>query len=161
MALWTTGELVTAARLTTYTGTKEVFFPFLSQFNGTDTIAIWGIGGATLVTANDYARLIFLVPYDFGAIVETKIIVIPAATTAHANWDITATYASVGQAYNTHAVSDTATLYNVTDSQLYGVDAATILASIVAGDSGYITFLLADSNDDVIVRGLYLKYTVA
>jgi len=143
-------------------GTKEVFFPCLGSLLSGVFLGIGeGFGGGLMQSSGDTAVLLFNIPYDFSAIVTARLLVVPIATQAAANWDINAIYGSVSEHFDVHNVADTATTYNVTDSHLYSVDAATILVSIVAGDVGKIVFTLSNSAHDVALLGLALKYTVA
>jgi hypothetical protein len=83
---------------------------------------------------NDIAHVSFRVPSDFTSLLQAKFVVVPQTTLAAADWDIAATYASVGEGYNTHIQSDAVTTYNVTIVIIYEVDLSGILSNIAAGD---------------------------
>jgi hypothetical protein len=116
---------------------------------------------AVLASTNDTAGLSFKVPYDFGAIVEAKVVVIPTATQASANWDITISYAAIGQSSTTHTGTLTSSTYNVTSGQLYGIDISGGLASLAVGDYAGVKMGMGTAGHTVNVLGLYLKYSIA
>jgi hypothetical protein len=166
---WVTGELVTAAMgnahwrdnlVALQTAAKELWTPVNQTSVAAITSPFGTYSAAALIAANDMATCTFKVPADFLAIVEAKVVVRPVGTDAAANWDIYVSYAAIGQAYGTHTANNTATTYNVTADQFYGVDISALLANLAGGDIVGVGFVLMDNADDVSVLGTYLKYTV-
>ncbi len=167
-----TGTLMTAAIVNSYLGTngslnylkqKELWVPctVANLTGGTVPSPLEGIGGmpgAKLIVADDEAAIGFKCPYDFVAIISAFVVVNPRASQASANWDVYTSYGTIGQAYTTHSANDTTTTYNVTLSQLYGVNIASLLSSLAAEDIVGIRFVLSDSAHDVTVLGFYMKY---
>lgn len=178
MATWTAGVdkavglLITPAIWNSYLGTdgslnylkiKELWVPCtVANLTGGSTPAplegLGGFPGAKLIVANDEACIGFKCPDDFTAIISALVIVIPKATQAAANWDVFTNYGAIGALYSTHSASDTATTYNVTVNNLYGVNIAALLTSLAVGDYVGIRFLLSDSTHDVHVIGFFLQY---
>ena len=133
--------------------TREGYFPA--------TYGTMGSAGFTPVMTcpnGSRARISFLVPHDFTAIVEAVICVIPAASQAAANWDLQAIFGSVGQAYNVHITGEGAVTFNVVYLQYFEVEVANMLALIVAGDRGGVDLLVSTAVHDVWVMGLKLRY---
>ena len=114
---------------------------------------------AYMTTADDEAAVSFWCPSDFSAITEAYLLVIPKATQGSANWDTKANYAAVGEAYNTHSETNTASTYNVTDDQLFKVDVSDILTGLAADDFCGITIQIKDSAHDAALIGFWMKYT--
>ena len=114
---------------------------------------------ARLAGLFDSAHISFCTPHDFHSITEAHIAVIPRATQAAADWDIHASYAAVGEAYNNHVGHDAASTYNVTNNQIFEVDISTILTSLAAGDYVGVDIELGDAAHDVDVLGVMFKYT--
>ncbi len=112
------------------------------------------------IALNDYGLMSFKVPHDFVAITSAEIIVIPQATEANADWDISSDYGAVGEAYNTHSEADAASTYNVVSNQLFAVDVSGILTALAADD--YVGIKLLQANDDiandVYILGLRFRY---
>ena len=135
--------------------TREVFFP---TTEGTNAIGIIGFMPAVYCANGQVARTSFLVPYDFAAIVEAVLLVVPSATTAVGDFDLGVTFGSVGQQYNVHITGEAALTYNVVVGQLFEVPVAAILALIVAGDRGGVEFLVSSPGHDCWSVGLKLRY---
>lgn len=175
-----TGDLITAAQWNKYLGATgslewlydnaglEIWVPATSQYddlNGYEPVSSRApTGGPSVVRcadADDFAFMSFIVPGDFSSITTAAILVIPRVTDGAANWDIYSHYGAVGEDWDNHAESDTASTYNVTSDQLFHVDASGILSSVAAGDKVGISLKLADGGDDVDVVGFYMKYARA
>ena len=88
-----------------------------------------------------------------------KILVIPLATQANANWDIDSDYGSEGQLYTTHQELDAVTTYNVTQNILYGVDVSGILTALIAEDNVGLQLTQSAAGHNVGVVGFYLQYS--
>ncbi len=162
----TTGDVITATEWNNSLGAtgntqhlydtkadKEKWYPVESG-SGSDSSM-----GHLLGASGEYAGIICPIPADFNSLTSIVVIVLPAATQAAANWDIATSYGAVGQAYNTHTGANAASTYNVTDNQWYAVDIASCVASLAAGDVLYVKFTLSNSDHDVYVSGVLLKYT--
>lgn len=143
---------------------KEVWYPAtVANRAGYVPLNVRGVNykypSALLQTANDYAAISFVCPNDFNSIVEANIIVIPDATQAAADWDITTNYGAIGQSDDVHTGSNTASTYNVTADVFFNVDIASCLSSLAANDIVGIVFTLNDSTHDVAVMGLRFRYS--
>jgi hypothetical protein len=138
--------------------TKEFFIPASQVGGGTFGFA-GGFPIVDLPNANDNCGMSFYVPLDFTAIVDAVVVTIPNCTEANADWDTASSYGTAGQASNTHTDADTGSTYNVTSGQLYEVDIAGILSSIVAGDFVGVRLTNKNSAHDVFVVGIRFKYT--
>ena len=134
--------------------TKEFYIP-VTYSGGTWTTAPMG---ALLDADTETGYCSFAVPDDFVSITEAVFIVSPSSTQAAANWDIAATYGTIGQAYNTHAESDTATTYNVTNGQFFEVNVATILTALAVADIVSIGITCKNASHPLIAMGVRLKY---
>ena len=111
------------------------------------------------LTDGDDAYMHLWIPSDFTAVSSAVILVRPLATQASANWDISSWFAAVGEAYNTHSLSNTASTYNVTDDQIFEVDVSGILTGLAAGDWLVARLLVSTAGHDVAVYGLRISYT--
>jgi hypothetical protein len=114
--------------------------------------------GAPLSGADAYAEMSGICPVSYAALATAQILVIPTATQAAADWDVSVEYAAPGEAYNAHSGSDTVTTYNVTADQIYAVDIKAILASIVAGDLMGVKLTQKTAGHNVHVLGLRLTW---
>jgi len=162
---WNVGELVTKAIMDVfvrdnqlYLKQRELWVPVTYGSNGIGTSLLGSQWGASLTGAADVGGMEFRCPFDFLAIITAKIVVMPRVTDAAANWDIRAYYGAEGEQGDTHDESDNATTYNVTQNELYGVDASGILTALAAGDVVALHLTLSDAADDVHVVGFYLIY---
>ena len=135
--------------------TRECWFPVTQ---GSNAMSSCGFVPVMLCTNGGHARISFLVPHDFTAIVEAVICVIPAATQAAADWDLQANFGSVGQSFFVHTTGEGAVTFNVVANQLFEVEVANMLALIVAGDRGGVDLLVSTAGHDVYVMGLKLRY---
>ena len=135
--------------------TRECRFPVTYG-----SVAVGSVGFEPVVgCANGQrAKISFLVPHDFTAIVEAVICVIPACTEAAANWDLQANFGSVGQQNNAHVTGEGAVTFNVVAGQRFEVQVANMLALIVAGDRGGVDLLVSTADHNVYVVGLKLRY---
>lgn len=141
---------------------KAIWVPatYLRQAGSDRSIDDVGDFPAAYMTANDdKAAVSFRCPSDFTSITEAYLLVIPKATQGSANWDTTSDYAAVGEAYNTHSESNTASTYNVTDDQLFKVDVSGILTSLAADDFCGIAIQIKDATHDAALVGFWMKYT--
>lgn len=143
--------------------TKELWVPVSVFFNNPAfdfvSVTIGGHVAAMLGAVDDSAHIEFKCPADFNAITEAKVVARADVTQAAADIDISVAFASIGQACDTHTASDTATTYNITDTQLFGMSIATLLADMVAGDFVGIYVSLKNAAHDIDVIGFYLRYT--
>ena len=167
---WVVGELVTAAIMNTYIRdnqtyltTREITIPLTLWWDdsGGTSLPLSPIGAypRAILDVDDYGLFIFDCPDTFVSIVEAKAVCIGIVTDAATDIDILADFASTGQAYNTHQTSDLATTYNVTTTQFFEIDLATILAAMVAGDHVGIKILNKDAND-ISLTSMFLRYLV-
>ena len=152
----TTGDTITAADVLAIAATRELFFPVTYSAPAISTDTYIPVG--PLADASHVALMAFFIPADFLVLTSAVIWVIPKATQANANWDIFSWYAQDGEPRNTHAETDAAATYNVTDNQNFEVDVSGILTALAALDRGGIQLLLQDNAHDVNVVGLYIKY---
>jgi hypothetical protein len=170
-AVWTapadvvTGELITATVWNNMVGVngndqylantkrnKEVFYPCTSS---TATMSNYG---AYLISSGDDGDIMGMVPADFTSITTAKVIVLPAASQASANWDVALSYGAIGEAYNAHTGASSSATYNVTANQLFAIDIASLLGSLAAGDVFSIRVTLSNSDHDLWVLGFQLTY---
>jgi len=107
----------------------------------------------------DDAYMHLWIPSDFTAVTTAGIVVRPLATQGSANWDITSYFAAIGEAYNTHSLSDAASTYNVTDDQMFEVDVSGILTGLAAGDWLVVRILVSTAGHNVGVHGLKITYS--
>lgn len=132
--------------------TKEYFEPVMARN------AALGDFGVLQNLSGSNGYMVCKCPHDFTTLVSAEVIIIPAANDATANIDVASDYAADGEAYNTHSESDTASTYNLTANQIFGVDVSGILTSLAAGDFIGIKF----TNNEVNVAnvlGFRLRYT--
>lgn len=123
----------------------------LPQFLG--DMFIYFIGGAL------EGAIAFRVPYDFTSITSAEAIIIPDQTNATTNIDINSDYGAIGEAYNNHSESDTASTYNLTQNQIYALDVSGILTGIAAGDYVGIRITAGAGGDTHNFIGFRLRYT--
>ena len=135
--------------------TREFYWP---TTGGTNVVQSQGFVPVINCANGQRARISFLVPYDFTAIVEAVILVIPGATQAAADWDLQANFGSAGQPYTVHTTGEGAVTFNVVAGQLFEVQVANMLALIVAGDRGGVDLLVSTAGHDCSVMGLKLRY---
>lgn len=114
--------------------TKELFTPVLLGTYGSGSVTVVGDFVTVLLSTNHYAICHFFAPHDFTSIIEAVILVIPDDTKANANWDIYSDYCANGEAFNIHSESDTASIYDITQNEIFEVDISGILSSLAAGD---------------------------
>ena len=107
----------------------------------------------------DDAYMHLWIPSDFTAVTTAGIVVRPLATQGSANWDITSYFAAIGEAYNTHSLSDAASTYNVTDDQMFEVDVSSILTNLAADDFLIVGLTVSTAGHNVAVRGLRITYS--
>ena len=141
-------------------GTKEFFFQAVTD-DSSPSPEMWNDwGGASAGSATQFVVTTFKVPHDFSAIVNAELLVFPGSTTGTANHDIFSLYCAVGEAYNTHSESDTATTYNWVSSQLFAIDVSGILSSLSADDYVSIKSLYpSGGNYTYLVLGVRFKYS--
>jgi len=138
-------------------GLKELFFPV----NAGTEISFYGSAHfpvAICNALNEWGSVCFMVPAGFTSIVAAKMVVIPRATQAAADYNANSQYGAVGEAYNTHSGVESAATYNVTDGVLFEVDIAGILASLAAGDFVAITMAEGTAGHDVNILGIRFKW---
>jgi len=114
---------------------------------------------ANLTTGSDIAHITGHLPDDLTTLEELKLVVIPRASQAAANWDIETDYGAIGEAHTNHTNDDTASTYSVTADQTFEIDLKAIMTSLAAGDFFGIELTLQNSSHDVDVLGVRLKYT--
>ena len=170
-----TGDLYTSAMHNNYLGAtgsleylgdKELWVSVSGWFDdsaGTDKPLeyLGAFAVAPSLWANDVAFLNFRCPENFGTLTEAKIVVIPIATQAAADWDTTSAYGASGESYGTHVESNTVSTYNVTANILFEVDVSGILTALAASD--YVGLRLYNKNDahDVDVIGFFMRCAIA
>jgi len=113
---------------------------------------------AQLYDANDAAYVSWKCPGNFSSITTAVMVLIPQVTQAAADLDIYTQYGAIGEAYTTNAESDTASTYNLTQWQLFGVDFSGVLAALAADDYVACVLWLGNSAHDVDVVGFHMKY---
>ena len=136
----------------------ELFSPCTLGSNGGVITAVGDMPAVRLNGANHRAHMAFKIPWDFASIHSAFILVNPLATQAAADWDLEATFASPGQAYNTHIVGSGAVTYNVVNTIIFKVDVSGVLALIVAGDEGGIRLEQIGAAHSLDVLGLQVRY---
>lgn len=135
---------------------KELWVP---TTYGTTIASCGDFPVARCLNADDEAYVSFKVPDDFASIDSALLVVIVRATQGAADWDISSDYGAVGEAFDIHSESDTATTYNVTNDQKFGIDISGILSSLAAGDYVGIKLIQKDAAHDVYVLGVHFKYS--
>jgi len=76
----------------------------------------------------------FLVPKDFGTLVELVMVAIPDGTAAAADIDLSSDYGAAGEAFNTHSEANTTITYPLVTNELVEMDISSVYAAISAGD---------------------------
>lgn len=135
-------------------GTKEVFFAtgkgaVLAVHGDFAVLEATSSGGSVMIS--------WRLPKDFVSLVSLEVIAIPEGTDAAADYDLFSDYASVGQAYNTHSESDTASTYDVTTDEIIAIDASGVFSSMVAEDFCGLQIKNND-NANLNIIGVLLKY---
>lgn len=138
---------------------KELWSPATLAGGGGVLTAYHEYPVAVLTGAAEKAYMGFRCPVDFTAFVIAKIIVIPRATKAAADWDTAVGFAQEGEDKDINDASEAAATYNVTDDQLFGVDVSGILAAMTAGDNAGLQLTQTGALDNVDVLGFYMTYT--
>lgn len=140
------------------TATKEFFVPATGTSGGVaaDFYATYAVIG---LSAGDYAKMAFHIPHDFNSITEAVIVVILRGSDATADWDINSAYGASGEAYNTHTEGDNASVYNVTNNQLFEVDISGILTALAADDYVGVELFIGAGEPDVDVLGVRFRYS--
>ena len=112
------------------------------------------------ITNGQSAYVGFHIPSDMHQIMQVKLIVIPDATQASANWDLAADYGAIGEAYNTHSETEAAATYNVTQNQFFNIDllAAGLLASAVTHDTGGVSITVSTAGHSVTLVFMAIAY---
>ena len=145
-------ENVNAANYTDTPPTKEFWEAVMGRN------ANLGDFGVKQNLSGSSAFIEFKCPHDFTSITSAEVIIIPAANDATADIDVTSDYGADGEAYNTHSGSDTASTYNLTANQIFGVDVSGILSSLSANDFVGIKFINNEINVANVI-GFRLRYT--
>lgn len=101
---------------------------------GTDLATNIGNSRSRNIAAAGSYRFTFDIPNDFHAWVSLVLLIIPRATVAAANIDLTSDYASIGELYTANTETNTSATYNLTVNQLFGIALTTVLTGAVAGD---------------------------
>ena len=112
------------------------------------------------ITNGQLAYVGFHLPADLHQIMGVNLYVIPNATQASANWDLASSYGAVGEQYNVHAEAEVAATYNVTDGQLFEVDAfaAGMLASATAHDTGGVSIQVSTAGHALTLVFMEIYY---
>ena len=76
----------------------------------------------------------FCIPSDFSSLVELVFVVIPIGTVATVNIDLASEYGGAGEAFNTHAETDTTSTYSFTADLMTEIDISGVFSSLAAGD---------------------------
>lgn len=137
--------------------TKEFFVPAIGLSANLSAYEHYAI--SSLDGLNKYANMNFRVPHDFSAITLAEVVVIPKATQAEANYDILSSYATEGEAANTHVESDETTTYNATNLQMLFIDVEPILQNLSPDDIVGVRFNQGEAGHNVAVLGLWFKYS--
>lgn len=139
--------------------TKEFSVPMTIPTGGATGGGYDQFGGILLNDVDESARVSFHIPHDFSSITEAVLMVIPFATQAAANWDIFSSYAAKGEPRNTHAESDVASTYNVTNGELFEVDISGILSALSAGDYVGIRVQQKTAGHNVVACAVRFEYS--
>jgi hypothetical protein len=138
--------------------TKELFFA------GTDYNANVGNIRTRVVVGTGGQRFTFAIPSDFVSLSSVNLIGIISAGAAGAskNIDLSSDYGAIGEAYNLHSESDTATTYDFTGkaNQYAAIDLSVVLSSLSAND--YVG-IFVDHNSiggDIDYVGIKLVYNI-
>ena len=109
--------------------TKALFFS-----PGANSSIAWGQHNTVAVGANAALNMEFQVPTDFNSLVSISAIIIPGATNAAADIDLSSTYAALGEAYTNHAETNVAITYNLTINLITALDISSVFTSMATGD---------------------------
>lgn len=74
------------------------------------------------------------VPSDFGSITEMVLEVIPDGGFTNGDIDISSQYGAVGEQFDAHSESDTASTYNLTSGEITEIDISGLFGNLAAGD---------------------------
>ena len=133
------------------TGTKHEFHvPFEEP---TGQVGNWDV---VEINASQDTHFVFQVPESFEALVNAKVVMIPDATET-IQWDINASVAATGEAYNADDRSAADQTLGVTASQLTEIDISGQLTGLAPGDYVAIDFLADTANLRII--GFEFDYT--
>ena len=141
-----------------FDATKEIFLPTAGAYGGCGMLGDFGVS-PLLDDPTRYASCDFFVPWDFRALAEAALVIIPTTTDAVNDIDIYSDYGRIGEAYNTHTGTDEASTYNTVANQLFEIDITALLASLDAGDYVGIRTRAFRVADPVYLVGVRFKYS--
>lgn len=124
--------------------TKEFFFWDLTGNVGSGTITY----------------LTLKVPHDYTSITSAQVIVYHQdINKSTVDIDITADYGAVGEAFNNHSESDTASTYNFTANELTAIDISSELTGIAVDDYVKIAVTVNTADLELWIYGIRFRYT--
>ena len=139
-----------------HTPTKELFVPVTQ---GTLITYMSFFPVCRLAGAGEVARMAFIVPSNFSAIVSASVIIIAKATKTEAMYYTYAWYSAIGGAYNVGYGENESTTYNVVANKIYAIDIAGLLANLAASDCVGLELDEGQAGDNLDVVGVYFKYS--
>lgn len=115
--------------------------------------------------ADEYATYSFALPMDFVSFSNLYVYYAADITANNVVLDIVANYGAAAEAQNVHSDSDAANVIAIGDTNRQRFTTAGLLASIAAGDIGFITVTRDanhgsdDNTSDLVINGVLIEYT--
>lgn len=103
-------------------------------------------------------RFNFAVPNDFVSLVSAVLIMTPGATNATADIDLDSNYGAIGQSPTTHVESNSVLTYNITAGIKFGINIATVLTNLGAGDTGGVLVTHNGIGGTSEYEGILIRY---
>lgn len=114
---------------------------------------------------DEYATYSFALPTDFVSFSNLYVYYAADITANNVVLDIVSNYGVTGEAQNVHSDSDTTNVIAIGDTNRQRFTTAGLLASIAAGDIGFVTVTRDanhgsdDNTGDLVINGILIEYT--
>jgi len=146
------GDLVPGGAGGGSAGAKTVYFEtdWNANYSNLRIRSIAGTGGH---------RFPFSIPPDFSNLVEAYIESLPANTFTDQDIDLASEYAGQGENYQTHAETDTASVYSGVGNQWGKLDLSSVLSALSPGDIGGVFVDHNGIGTTVYYGRLVIRYT--
>ncbi|NJR73227.1 MAG: hypothetical protein HC773_05145 [Scytonema sp. CRU_2_7] len=90
--------------------------------------------------------------------VSAVLIMTPGATNATADIDLDSNYGAIGQSPTTHVESNSVLTYNITAGIKFGINIATVLTNLGAGDTGGVLVTHNGIGGTSEYEGILIRY---
>lgn len=133
---------------------KEMWFPqdALANFSTTQRTKTFAASGT--------GRFMFATPADFGSLVSIDAIMMPVATNAAANIDLTSEYGALGASAIGITQTDNASTYALVANQLKAISLATVFGSLAANQQCGVLISHTTIGGSSEYYGIRLRYNV-